>query len=126
LHNFIAERERRDGLKVDLRVTEVRELPARYDLALYRIIQEALNNVVKHANTDTATVTLRLGKTSILVMIEDEGVGFDPHSIRKGMTTLGLTSMRERAELLGGTFRLESQPGVGTRIVVEIAEVVEG
>jgi PAS domain S-box-containing protein len=88
------------------------------ELALFRIAQEALNNVARHAETDSVTIDLRdAGPHVVVLMIEDEGVGFDP----RGLSTsrgFGLTSMRERAQAVGGTLDVESVKGKGTVITV--------
>ena len=130
MRDFIAEREKCDALVVALNIEGERKLPARYELALFRIIQEALNNVVKHARTNQASVTLHFGEDTITLLIEDQGQGFNCQSQHsdinaltqsgQGMPTYGLTSMRERAELLEGTFQIESSPGLGTRIAVHV------
>ena len=57
---------------------------------------------------------------SVLLNIEDEGVGFEPEKLGRGLPTLGLTSMRERVELLGGTLTVESAPGAGTRVLARV------
>jgi signal transduction histidine kinase len=136
VRELIKEREKCDALHVALQIEGERSLPARYELALFRIIQEALNNVVKHAHVSSAVVTLRLMEDSVLLTVEDQGVGFDCQSRFSGvsyparpgqsMPTLGLTSMRERAELLGGDFEIESKPGSGTRIRVLVPDIHEG
>ena len=82
--------------------------------------------MVKHAQTDRAEVALRLTDESVSLLIEDHGVGFDSASIGLGASRLGLNGMRERAEMLGGTFTVESRPGAGTRIWVEIPQSQEG
>ncbi len=87
---------------------------------LFRIAQEALNNVVKHAQTDRAEVRLCLEGDTASLVIEDPGVGFDPTRISLGASHLGLTSMRERVQALGGTLEIESQAHAGTRIKVEV------
>jgi PAS domain S-box-containing protein len=85
-------------------------------LCLFRIAQEALNNVVRHAGVRTATVTLRQIGDGALLAVSDRGVGFDPESPGRGMS-LGLASMRERARLVCGTLDIESAPGRGTTIL---------
>jgi signal transduction histidine kinase len=125
MRGLIAEREKRDGLRVTLHVEHDKRLPARYELALFRVVQEALNNVVKHAHTSRAEVRLLIEDHSVVLEIEDQGIGFDPSQLQgdrveQGLSKLGLTSMRERVELLGGTFVVESEPGKGTRIRVQV------
>jgi signal transduction histidine kinase len=85
-------------------------------LCLFRIAQEALNNVVGHARAQTASVTLRQMDDGLLLAIRDDGVGFDPKSPGHGRS-LGLVSMRERVRLVNGTFDIESAAGRGTGIV---------
>jgi signal transduction histidine kinase len=125
VRELAAEREKRDGLQVVLRLEGEQSLPARHELALFRVIQEALNNVIKHARTDSAEVTLCFGGDSVALVVEDGGMGFDPTRLSRALPTLGLTSMRERVELLGGTFAIESAPGAGTRVRARVPIVVE-
>jgi PAS domain S-box-containing protein len=97
-------------------------LPAEAELALYRILQKALENVEKHARARHVTVCLRQ-RTFVQLAIKDDGIGFDPdrHAARrKGKGGLGLLSMRERATYVGGNFKIKSVRGAGTEIVVLI------
>jgi two-component system NarL family sensor kinase len=95
-----------------------RPLPVRIEMGLYRIAQEALTNVARHA--DAGRVMLRLVSTPGLVRltVEDDGRGFDPARVPPGR--YGLIGLNERAKLLGGTLRLDSSPGAGTCLEVEI------
>jgi signal transduction histidine kinase len=123
LRRHIAERGDRDGLSVALRLEryeEDRRLPPETEEALFRIVQEALNNVVKHAQTDRAEVALRLGDESVSLLVEDSGVGFDPTRVSSGTSHLGLTGMHERVRALGGTLEIVSHPGAGTHINVKV------
>jgi signal transduction histidine kinase len=120
LQQHIAERQSRDGLHVVLQVEGERRLATESEETLFRVIQEALNNVVKHARTDQAQVCLALGGETISVTVQDGGVGFDPAGVDADAAHLGLTSMRERVKALGGALAVESQPQAGTRIRVEI------
>ena len=85
-------------------------------LCLYRVTQEALNNVIRHAHARAVDVVLRGMDGGLLISVRDEGVGFDPESPREGRS-LGLASMRERLRLVNGTLDIESTPGRGTAIV---------
>jgi signal transduction histidine kinase len=85
-------------------------------LCLYRVAQEALTNVARHARAQTASVTLRQVDGGLLLAVRDDGVGFDPGESR-GRGRLGLVSMRERLRLVNGTLDVESAPGQGTVIV---------
>ena len=85
-------------------------------LCLYRVAQEALNNVVRHARARAASVVLRQMDGGLLLAVKDDGVGFDPEEPRvRG--SLGLVSMRERLRLVNGTLDVESAPGHGTAVV---------
>jgi len=94
-------------------------LPTEVEVALYRIVQEAINNVVRHAQASHADVILERRDGHVIAIVEDDGLGFDPAAA--GQTDrLGLVGMRERAEALGGTFIVESAPGNGTTVCVEV------
>ncbi|HUW38361.1 MAG TPA: cache domain-containing protein [Rhodocyclaceae bacterium] len=97
-------------------------LPAETEIALYRIAQEALTNCAKHAGANKVTIALNGDTERASFVISDDGAGFDPNMLAQGRKThgLGLLSMRERAEAIGGRLTLESAPGKGTRIRVEI------
>ena len=121
LRRMVTERKANDGLTVDLQVKGERRLPANIEGELFRIAQEALNNIVKHAHTDQAVITLNLvDADQIFLGIEDAGVGFDPAQVKTLPGHLGLTSMQERVDALGGTLVIDSTPGKGTRLGVKI------
>ena len=104
-------------VQVETRLGAVR-LPADVETALYRIVQEALTNAVKHAGANHVSVVVTRKSTSVQVMIEDDGGGFD---LRAASTRgLGLLGMRERVELLDGTFEIDTAPGAGTTLIVEL------
>jgi signal transduction histidine kinase len=92
-------------------------MPAMIERACYRIAQEALNNAIKHARAKRIQVQVVEDEGTLGVEIRDDGVGFDPETVEKG---LGLAGMRDRVVLLGGTFEVESQTGGGTRIYAVI------
>ncbi len=114
-------------LTVTLQVDGDEILSKEQEHNLFRIVQEALNNIVKHAHTDRASVCLKFRDDQISLQISDEGKGFSPGSTPVGEKHLGLSSMRERVEMMGGTFRFDSRPGKGTEIMIDIprAEGVE-
>ncbi len=92
------------------------------ETALYRIAQEALNNVAKHAQATRVAVVLERRSDNVSLIIEDDGVGFDSQQVfSEDDKGLGLLGMRERAALVGGRIEIESQSGAGTTVVVRIA-----
>ena len=95
-------------------------LPAAVETALYRVVQEAMTNVVRHARATRVDVLVEHRGARVLVMVEDDGVGFEPDRVQRG-DHFGLLGLRERAEALGGTLTIESTPGAGATIVVEVA-----
>ena len=100
-------------------------LPRNVSLCLYRIIQESLQNVIKHSGASNATVELHGSPSEIRLHINDHGVGFNPDSAgRKG--GLGLLSMRERLRLVGGSISIRSKPSSGTRIDVTVPLAARG
>ena len=94
-------------------------LPAEIETTLYRIAQEALTNVIRHAHASRVDVVLERRDVSLLVIVEDDGIGFDADLARES-GHLGLVGMEERTEMLGGTLTVESQPGRGTTLFVEV------
>ena len=86
------------------------------ELCLFRVAQEALNNLTRHAEASTASVTLKGMDGGLLLAVADDGVGFDPESPGKGRS-LGLASMRERVQLVNGTLDIETAPGRGTEVI---------
>lgn len=92
-------------------------LPAEVETNVYRLVQEALHNIVKHARATRATVTLSQLNDRVVLVIEDNGAGFDPDAAaRTGDRRMGLVGMRERALLVGGEFEVQSSPGKGTAL----------
>jgi signal transduction histidine kinase len=115
---------RRQEIRTELHQRDLPErLPREVELAAYRIVQEAITNVGKHANAKRCDVHLTQLDDRLLIEVEDDGVGFvddiDRPIIARG---LGLISVRERASRLGGTFNILSEPGHGTRLIVSLPE----
>lgn len=121
LKQHVALLSRREGLRVELSATGDERLARGFEQTLYRIIQEALNNVVKHARASIVRVLLEFASDRIRVSVADNGQGFDVNAPPKlGERHLGLISMRERAAEVGGTLHLHSTPGEGTEVVVMV------
>jgi signal transduction histidine kinase len=119
LRTLALERGKRDHLKVTVVVSGNRELPEGTSLGLYRIAQEALNNVSRHAGTDKVEILLNLEDLPSSLEIIDNGMGFelDERSTRSGH--FGLAGMSARAAEIGWMFNIESYPGKGTHIHIE-------
>jgi signal transduction histidine kinase len=111
---------RAHGLKANLRVDGTPELGSAVEVELYRIVQEALNNAIRHAQAETIEVEVEAHDGGVTMTVRDDGVGFDPGARAIRERRLGLTSMRERAERLGGTFTVHTAREAGTTVRVEI------
>ncbi|WP_455357432.1 GAF domain-containing sensor histidine kinase [Streptomyces sp. SYSU K217416] len=98
----------------------IRALPASQEEALLRVSQEALHNALRHSGAGRVEVTLSRRDHGALLRISDDGQGFDPRTVRRAGRHLGLVSMRDRASGVGGTLRVESEPGKGTTIEMEV------
>jgi signal transduction histidine kinase len=85
-------------------------------ICLFRVAQEALNNVTRHAGASAASVTLRRMDDGLLLAVRDDGIGFDASNPKRSRS-LGLASMRERVELVNGSLDIESTPGQGTGVI---------
>ena len=94
-------------------------LPANVETVLYRTVQEALTNVIRHARATRVDVVLTVRDNKLIVLVEDDGVGFDPNNVSSD-DHLGLFGIRERTEMIGGTLVIESEPGKGTTIMLEV------
>jgi len=115
---------RNEGWEIDYEETlgGVR-LPTEVEITLFRVTQEALNNVQKHAQTSAVCVALTQRGRKVRLEVSDEGRGFDPSAVlaeQGPVERVGLFSMRERVALLGGEFEIRSKPGAGTSVVAEV------
>jgi signal transduction histidine kinase len=111
------------GIPIDFEGGRLERLPDHIELAAFRIVQEAVNNCARHAQPQQVGVHVRVTDGVLRIAIEDDGVGFDPVEVAARARTgeaVGLEGMRERAEIVGGTFRVDSVPGRGTRVVAEL------
>ncbi len=115
---------KRLNIEVEIEAMSLEErLPPQVETALYRVVQEALTNVARHAQANRVSVRLERKESTVTVFVEDDGRGFDvekiagPHPPERGA---GLLGIRERVASLGGTFSIQSRPGQGTRLTIEI------
>jgi two-component system, NarL family, sensor kinase len=104
------------GIRVDVRATDAAALPLHVEAELYRIAQEALTNVRRHARAHAVAVDLRTTDHAVVLAVRDDGAGFDGRAVPADRH--GLIGMRERARLLGGRLRLDSRPGRGATVRV--------
>jgi two-component system, NarL family, sensor kinase len=107
------------GIQVKFLHHDVPKVPENVSLCLYRVVQESLQNIAKHARADRASVSLAGSDTCMRLVIRDTGCGFDPMRARAN-PGLGLTSLRERVRLLEGRCEIHSRVGYGTRIAVSV------
>jgi signal transduction histidine kinase len=119
LHQRLGAVERRAGIEARLIAEELIDLPSQVEQGIYRITQEALNNALKHARATSITVFVRTNGKRIEVEVIDNGCGFEPEKLN-GQPGLGLISMRERAEQMGGEIEIESKLGEGTTVKVRV------
>jgi signal transduction histidine kinase len=111
----------RTSIRAQLAETLEERLPPHVEVCVYRIVQEALNNIARHSAATACTVTLSAGSGALGLVIEDNGHGFAPAADAAASTRgLGLIAMRERAQALGGTFSIEESPSGGVRVSVTI------
>jgi signal transduction histidine kinase len=109
------------GIAFDVRVELVDDLfPGAAATSLYRIVQESLNNILKHSRARHVRVHLERDIREVQLLIQDDGVGFDLHAVNKGVPGMGLKNISERVRMLGGTMQLAAKPGGGLQITVTI------
>lgn len=119
MRNYSAEWESRCGIKVATTLdTTPTELSPQHELAVYRVLQEALQNVHKHARATTVGVDWQRAASAWTLRVTDDGGGFDLVKAARRAKSVGLLSMRERAELIGGSLQVQSMPGQGTAVTL--------
>jgi light-regulated signal transduction histidine kinase (bacteriophytochrome)/anti-sigma regulatory factor (Ser/Thr protein kinase) len=123
IQQFLEEWEERSSLKFELHLAlNERRLPAPIETALYRALQEAVRNVVKHAEATQIGVILEANSNEVRLIVEDDGKGFlwDGEGVAQPPDRLGLLGMRERLALVGGSLEVETSPGAGTTLLVHV------
>ena len=124
LHRYLENLREQDAIPVELKVSgHEQRLHTAIEVAVFRLIQEAVNNARRHAEATAIDVRLTFGPTHLVVNVEDNGVGFDPEEVYRSWAnreSFGIMSMRERIELLDGEFKLKSEVGRGTLIVARV------
>lgn len=123
LKMFCAEFQRREGVQVSVQVTDPPKFRNKEAaLALYRIVQEALQNIKKHSRSKTALVEMTRSGDSLLLSIQDDGIGISAKAKpgKRSRRGLGLIGIRERVRLMGGAFKIKTYSGQGTQLLVEV------
>jgi signal transduction histidine kinase len=119
--NFITEFEKRYQIPVETMIRGLESrLPSQIETTVYRIIQEGLTNVARYAQASAASLVITRKNDELKIIIEDNGIGFDPVTVQRETKSLGLRGIRERAVLFGGELTIESQPGQGTSLFIEM------
>jgi signal transduction histidine kinase len=95
-------------------------LDDRQVIVIFRMIQEVLNNILKHAHATCITVSLEITETSTLITVKDDGVGFEPYKLDEAKTGIGLKNMKQRAKDINGKVSINTAPGQGTEVVITI------
>jgi signal transduction histidine kinase len=113
---------RAHGIEVRVTAADIPELDPRVQAAAFRVAQEALHNALRHSGAGEVSLTLSRARGRVVLEVTDDGTGFDPELAPPG---LGLASMRERAGAVGGTLRVSSAPGKGTRVRLAVPPVTE-
>jgi len=121
LQDFVTRWKEQSEISTQLSIDPMLSVPAGTELQLVRIVQESLTNVRKHAKATNTTIDVRRSEGKLLMTIADDGVGFVPGArVRSDFPKFGLATMRERAESIGATLTVESTPGEGTRVRLEV------
>jgi signal transduction histidine kinase len=124
LRGAVEEWSRRSGVEVDFHSSglEGRRVPGDVETSIYRVVLEALHNILMHARARHVSVILEVRNHHAVAIVEDDGTGFDADAalIDQSAGRLGLLGMRERVALVGGTLEIESAPGVGTTLFARI------
>ncbi len=124
LTDYVATFEEREGVTVQWHTPAEVSLPLAQEQALFRVAQEALTNVARHADATRVTVELEATPEAVVLQVADDGKGFDPGSNQSG-PTMGLQGMRERLAALGGELTVDAAPGRGTRLVASLPHPAE-
>lgn len=125
---FLAEGvAKRTNVPVRIKATFAGRLPSAIEIALYRLVQEALTNASKHAKASRVLIHVRRIGQVLCCSIEDDGTGFDVREVQSGRrrSGLGLIGMRERLSAIGGTFSIDSTPGHGTKLLIRVPMPLE-
>ena len=129
IRGYLETQAERTGLKIQIEgPPELDAFPPEIEITAFRVIQEAVSNVIRHAESTKVTVSIELEAQTLILSVEDDGIGFDTRAAMNASapgSALGLVGMQERVQILGGEFSIESKLGEGTRVDVRIPVEVE-
>lgn len=120
LTRYVETLKEKNGVNISINCSGQRKrLDATVEVALFRVVQEGVQNIIKHANATCVSITLEIGSENIMAVIKDNGAGFDAEEYMKAPkpNSYGIVGMKERLEILGGQFSIRSKPGEGTEII---------
>jgi two-component system, chemotaxis family, sensor kinase Cph1 len=122
IQRFAEEWAQRSGLRFDLHLAlKDRRLASNVEITLYRVLQEGVTNIVKHAQAHRVGVILKASQSDVVLIVEDDGVGFElENTNRISRPRLGLLGMRERLAVIHGVLEIETRPGAGTTLIVRV------
>jgi PAS domain S-box-containing protein len=122
INSYLRQWSKHNGINAEFHSTGMKgtRLSDKVEIALYRIVQESLNNTHKHARADNVQLVCEKRGDTVVLIIEDDGSGFDQTNGDQSGQGMGLTGIRERASLVGGTVEIESSPGQGTTVFVRV------
>ena len=120
IEKLIAELKQHTQLEVNLSISEQLSLPETVEEHIFRIVQESLSNILRHAEASSVSINIIKNENKLFLHIRDDGKGFDDHRLSRKKTSYGLNTMKERVEELGGTFQIKSRKNQGTYIDIRI------
>ncbi len=118
LREYAVRGQQHSGTEVKVTISDERPLPLDLEQALYRVAQEALSNVARHAEAESVAISLNMAPERVSLIVADNGRGFESAAVTA--SSLGLASMKQRLESVGGTLRVESRLAVGTSVIAEV------
>ena len=121
VRQILEEWGQRSGMQFDVHFdTKGRRLPPGVETTLYRVLQEGITNIAKHAHAGRVGVIVKASADHVVMIIEDDGVGFDQAALARASSRLGLLGMRERLAAIRGGLQIESRPGEGTTLIIRV------
>ena len=118
---LVDEWARRSGMRFEVHIdTRGQRLPAAVETTLYRVLQEGITNIVKHARAGRVGVVVKVSANDVVMIVEGDGVGLDQEALARASSLLGLLGVREWVAAIGGRLEIESRPGAGTTLIIRV------